>query len=364
MKKKILIVDDEDTLRKGYKNYFERHLRDECDFFQASNEDEAFLLIDSNEFDVIVTDLRMKVASSGILVLKYAKKKDPSVCVIIVTAYPTDLNKNQAYELGVYDCITKAQPDQETEIYVKEMLYKIRNAIYVRDTLKRLLEHELKLHYFRRYFDPEVFERIIQDPNLLVPSNKLITIIFCDIRGFSSLSDKLKAKTDIVAGFLTEFLEEVSLVIFDNKGVLDKFLGDGILALFGTFNNHEDAKGSAVDAVNCAMQMQLKFSQVYNKWKLEFEKHTADKIDIGLGCGIHTGEALVGNLGTEKRDHFTAIGAHVNLAARIESTAKKSEIRISQTTKAYIGNTFNTTKIDTLQAIKNIPGEYDIFTIG
>jgi adenylate cyclase len=89
--------------------------------------------------------------------------------------------------------------------------------------------------------------------------------------------------------------------------------------------------------------------------------YTPQKIEIGLGCGIHTGDVLVGNVGTDFRDQFTALGPHVNFAQRIEARAKGGEILLSQSTEARVRSAILAERVGEISDVKNVPGEFAIF---
>jgi len=152
--------------------------------------------------------------------------------------------------------------------------------------------------------------------------------------------------------------------VFRHSGVLDKFIGDGVMALFGVLN-HKDDRGfeDAKNAVSAGLDLCLRFDAVLSKWMEQWQLYTPQKIDIGLGCGIHTGEALVGNVGTDFRDQFTALGPHVNLAARIEGRAKHGQILVSQSTESRIKSEFELSPAGIIDDIKNIPGEFKLYEV-
>ena len=362
MENSILLVDDNPGILKSYGGSITDEIEDVRLFF-ANNENEAIRHINNQQqsFDVIVTDLMMNEPTGGIRVLNEAKKKDPLTLVIIITAFPNKLDRQGAFKLGAFDCLVKSTAGVKT---VDELIYKIKNAIFARNSFKELLQSKERIDSFEKYFDPSVFEKIRNNPDLLAPKNRTVTLVFWDLRGFSSFSEKLKTNTDIVAGFLRDFYEVSSKVIFNNKGVLDKFIGDGVFALFGAFNENEAEVSLFADAaLNAALELRKEFRTVYKKWEQKWRLVAAETIEFGLACGIHTGEAIIGNLGTEWREQFTAIGAHVNLASRIENTAKIGEIRVSSTTRYRATDSFNFKKIDTLSNIKNIHGTFNIFEL-
>ena len=192
----------------------------------------------------------------------------------------------------------------------------------------------------------------------------MITIAFWDIRGFSGLCESLKAHPTLISGFLQDYCELGAKTIFQHNGVLDKFIGDGIMALFGVLNQKDDeGKADAVCAVNAAKDLRARFDHVVKKWVEEWKLYVPDKIDIGLKCGVHTGEVLVGNVGTDFRDQFTALGPHVNFASRIESRAKGGEILVSQSTEARIRGHISTLPLGEISDIKNVPGTFQLYNV-
>jgi class 3 adenylate cyclase/DNA-binding NarL/FixJ family response regulator len=358
----ILLVDDNASNLEAYKLTLEDS-GIATNIYEAKNEAEAkAILLDKDKFvDIVITDLMMVSETGGIDVLMAAKEKDPLIMVIIITAYEKKLDRYKAFDIGAFDCIEKGTPGVITG---QEMVVKAKNAIRFRETAMNLLISQKRLDFLKRYFDPRVYGTIEKNPDLLIPKNRIVTIVFWDIRGFSLLSEILKGHPDLIAGFLREYFEMASQVIFKHQGVLDKFIGDGVMAIFGALNGKDkEGRQDAINAVGAALDMRREFQHIYSKWLAQWTLYSPQAIDIGIGCGIHTGEALVGNLGTEDRDHFTAIGPHVNLAARIESKSGKAQIRLSNSTRVRIDGHFNVNLTETLNDIKNIPGTFEIFEI-
>lgn len=357
---KILIVDDQDDNLKSYKTSIEDSGLN-VSILTAKNEKEAKKSITKQDIDVIVTDLVMLNDQSGMDVLRIAKEKDPLIMVIIITAYDDKLTRYKAFEIGAFDCITKSTPGLKSG---EEIVVKVRNALNFRNLALEQIKSRKKMAFLKRYFDPKVFSKIEKDPELINIRNKHLTIVFWDIRGFSKLCEDLKVHPDLIAGFLKEYFDVAANVIFKHQGVLDKFIGDGVMALFGALNGKdEESKQDAVDAVNAALEFKSEFDKLLKEWMEKWTLYTPHKIEISLGCGIHTGEALVGNVETKIRDQFTALGSNVNFAQRIESNAQKDQILISQTTKSRVHKKFDLKKIDTLDNIKNIAGSFDIFEV-
>jgi len=357
----ILIVEDEEQNSKACKLALEDFGLD-WNILTVKNEKEAQKIITGTQpIDVIITDLYMLTEQSGIEVLRLAKQKDPLVMVIILTAFEQKLDRSKAFEMGAFDCLSKGTPDVKTS---QELIVKTKTALSFRELALNQIENQKKLSFLKRYFDPKVFGAIERNPELLNLQNRTLTVVFWDIRGFSALCEILKAHPTLIADFLREYFKEASEVIFKHQGVLDKFIGDGIMALFGAINGKDkEGRQDAINAARAAIEMRECFEQVLKRWMEQWVLYTPQTIDIGLGCGVHTGETLVGNVGTENRDHFTALGPHVNFAQRIESLASKGQILVSASTNARICDYFEVKKIDTISDVKNIPGSSDIFEV-
>lgn len=357
----ILIVDDKEDNLKAYKLALEDAGLG-WNILTAKNENEAQkILMEAQPIDVIITDLVMLSEQSGMEVLRLAKQKDPLVMVIILTAFEKILDRFKAFEMGAFDCLSKGVPGVKTG---QEIIVKTKTALSFRELALNQIEYQKKLAFLKRYFDPKVFGAIDRNPGLLNLQSKTLTVVFWDIRGFSALCETLKAHPLLIAGFLREYFKVASEVIFKHQGVLDKFVGDGVMSLFGAINSKDpEGRQDAINAARASVEMKGCFEQVLKSWMEQWVLYTPQTIDIGLGCGIHTGETLVGNVGTENRDHFTALGPHVNFAQRIESRASKGQILISASTKARISDHFELKKIDTISHVKNIPGSFDIYEV-
>ena len=273
---------------------------------------------------------------------------------ILFTAKEKSLDRYAAFDYGAFDVVEKNIRGASAS---REINIKTRAAINYQTWSK-------KIAFMSRYFDPRVFDAIERDPSVLDMRNKTLTIVFWDIRGFSRLCESLKAHPQLIAGFLKDYCEVGARVIFEHTGVLDKFIGDGIMALFGALNPPGDSnRGDTQNAVSCAIKLREEFKTVHEKWMKQWALYVPDSIEIGLGCGIHTGEVLVGNVGTGFREQFTALGPNVNFASRIESRSKSGQILLSQSAYAWLDGAVSTQEVDTISDIKNIPGTFKIFEI-
>lgn len=355
---KVLIIDDERENLESLK----RALGDEnptWEILTAQNEQDAEAklreqLKKREPIEVVLTDLVMDTEASGMNILQKARRIDPMVMAILFTAKEKSLDRYAAFDLGAFDVVEK---NIRGTAAAREINIKTRAALRYREWSQRI-------NFLRRYFDPKVFDVLEREPSLLTISQKLITIVFWDIRGFSRLCESLKAHPTLVSGFLREYCEMGARVIFEHSGVLDKFIGDGIMALFGVLNHRDDqGRSDAVAAVKAGMAMRSSFDALVRRWSEEWKLYVPDLIEIGLGCGIHTGEVLVGNVGTDFRDQFTALGSPVNFASRIESRSKPGQILISQPTQSRVVDAIKMTPAGEISDIKNIPGRFSLFEV-
>lgn len=163
-----------------------------------------------------------------------------------------------------------------------------------------------------------------------------ITVMFADIRGFTSLSESHKAEE--VSQLLNEYFSELEPIISKYNGVINKFIGDAVLVVFG---DPSQDKFHAKNAVKCAYELRKKVKDIKQRWIEEGKP----KIDIGIG--INTGEAFIGNVGTKNRFEYTVIGDTVNIASRIEDYNKiyKTNILISENTYNKISQIVDVIKI-------------------
>ena len=167
-----------------------------------------------------------------------------------------------------------------------------------------------------------------------------VTVLFADIRGFTSMSEKLSA--DEVSVILNEYFTEIEPIVTRHNGVINKFIGDAVMAIFGEPIQDEN---HPKNAVRCACEMLDKVKELQAKWLEE------GKPKIEIGIGINTGEAFVGNIGSERRMEYTVIGDMVNLASRIEGNNKiyKTNLLISASTYASAKNIVDTVKISNVK---------------
>jgi len=183
-----------------------------------------------------------------------------------------------------------------------------------------------------RYLTPELVEAIIQRrANLnLGGKRQQVTVLFADVVSFTPLAESLPPEQ--IVALLNELFTILTGIIFRNQGMIDKFIGDCVMALFGAPEPYADAP---LNAVKTAREM-IRWLEVGNKkWKKEY------KLTLQLAISIHCGEVIIGNVGSEKRMEFTAIGDVVNTAARLEKIAQANQVLISGAVNDQIKNQDN-----------------------
>jgi len=181
----------------------------------------------------------------------------------------------------------------------------------------------------QRYLPHMLVEKIVRERGeiYLGGENREITVMFADIRGFTSMSEKLDPH-DVVE-MLNEFFTLMTAEIFSEGGTLDKYIGDCTMAFFGAPMPQVD---HAVRAVRAALSMQRKLEELKKQWMYAGKTYIEFVKDFGMGIGITSGNAVVGNIGTMERMDYTAIGDTVNLAARLEGIAESNQIVVSDST--------------------------------
>lgn len=206
-----------------------------------------------------------------------------------------------------------------------------------------------------KYMSQDVMKRIVMNiDNLGLGGKKAtVTVLFSDIRGFTSLSETMSAEQ--VSEILNEYFTEMEPIVAKHNGIINKFIGDAVMAIFG---EPIQDKNHALNAVRCGYEMLVKVKELQRKWASEGKP----KIDIGVG--INTGEVFVGNIGSINRMEYTVIGDTVNLASRLESYNKiyKTSMLIGSTTYEATKNYIEIIKISDVE-IRGKAHKMDIYEV-
>ena len=218
---------------------------------------------------------------------------------------------------------------------------------------RALREKEMIKRAFTRYVAREVVDEILKNPEQLVLTGERreVTVLFCDIRGFTPLSERLDPEGVVL--LLNEFYNLMIETTFKNDGTLDKFLGDGVMCVFGAPIARDD---HAMQAVRTALDMQAGIAALSHRFVQE------GRPPIAVGIGVSAGEVVAGTVGSEDRMEYTAIGDSVNLAARLEALARPGQILISQQTLAMVDDRVRTKAMGAVR-VKGKEDEVQVYEV-
>lgn len=235
-------------------------------------------------------------------------------------------------ERGVIGMLSKPE-EQMTEEEKTRFLDDINLAISDNANQKILTR-------LQRQLDPAIIE-YLSDPHATLIQNRVLTIVFWDISNFSKLTEVFKDHPELIAVFLNEYLGVAVPIIHEYGGIIDKFIGDGILAYFGFKEPDDGGSIGASNAILAALSLKKAFQNFKHNWLDIWKTVSNFDISIDVKCGVNTGFVLVGLMGSQERDQFTVIGTHVNLASRLEGIAEADQIVISQYTMEKVAQKFN-----------------------
>ena len=226
---------------------------------------------------------------------------------------------------------------------------------YIRQYLIENKNKEKVTSALGKYMSEDVMKDVLKNiDNLGLGGKKAtVTVLFSDIRGFTSLSENMSAQQ--VSELLNEYFSEMEPIVSKYNGIINKFIGDAVMAVFGEPINDDN---HPVNAVKCGLEMLKKVEELDKKWKSE------GKPAIQIGVGVNTGEVFIGNIGSEKRMEYTVIGDTVNLASRLESYNKtyKTHMLISSTTYEKSKDYISVNKISDVE-IRGKAEKMDIYEV-
>jgi len=234
-----------------------------------------------------------------------------------------EINIIQAIELAIsheldarrsYLALANESDDPELKRLLREIAAEeAGHEATLRSRLRLYQEKHLLRDTISRYVSPEMCEEILRNPALLQLGGRRqeVTVLFADIKGFTAMSENMKPEE--VVEVLNRYFTEMVDLVFKYQGTLDKYVGDALMAVFGVPVPLADA---ATRAVECAVSMQRRLAQMQAQGRTPIR---------GMRIGINTGDAIVGNIGSDKRMDFTVIGDAVNVASRLQELAKELE---------------------------------------
>ncbi|GHV41462.1 hypothetical protein AGMMS49546_17390 [Spirochaetia bacterium] len=343
-KELIMLVDDNPANLRAGKNV----LSGEYNVFTAPSAEKMFGLLENNKPALILLDIEMP-EMNGYEALKVLKEKRETrdIPVMFLTGKTDTSDELDGLNLGAIDYITKP--------FVPSLLMKRIEVHLLVESQKRTLEiQQRELQYynenlrkaFSTYVSGDVAEDVMEDPSRLQlgGSKRNMSAIFTDIQGFSTIAEKLDPE-DLVK-LLNIYLSGLSDIILEQKGTIDKYEGDAIMAFFGAPLNLPD---HALRACTAAVLMKYKEQEI-NAYLLE---KNLNAIPLFTRMGINTGDMVVGNMGSERKMNYTIMGNAVNLAARLEGVNKqyKSRILITEETVKAAGDTLVKRRFDKVRVV-------------
>lgn len=214
------------------------------------------------------------------------------------------------------------------EVIQLERKYRLTNIALEKTQKSLQLRNDFIRKAFSSYMSDEVVNRLINSPSQLAVGGekRTVTVIFSDLRGFTQLSEELPAEK--VFSALNNYFAHMTAVIEKHGGMVDSFIGDAIMVVFGAPQEREH---DALRAVACALEMQLALKDV------NAINQQQGLPELAMGIGVNTGMAVVGNIGSEKRLQYSAIGSPVNLASRIQDLTIGGQVLISEATRQAAG---------------------------
>jgi adenylate cyclase len=316
---RILAVDD----NKQNLSLLEKALRTaQYQVITAEDGETALEIIGGAAPDLVLLDVMMP-GMSGYEVCQRIRASEATCLlpVVMLTALTDVADRIRGIEAGADDFLSKPVNREELLTRVKSLL-RIKTLHDEVETKNHLLRN-----LFGRYVSADVAAEIVADPGRhlkLGGEKREVTILFGDLRGFTPLAEQLDPQ-DVVE-ILNAYLKLVVDTVFEFKGTLDKFRGDGFMAFFGAPMARDD---DPLNAVRCALAIQERLMRIH------FPKFP--DVRLHMGIGINTGVVIAGNIGSERRTDYTVIGNEVNTAQRFESNAGPGQILIT-------GNTFDRVK--------------------
>jgi adenylate cyclase len=266
--------------------------------------------------------------------------------------------KDHVFGLFYVDCLSKPYAFSKEELSIfsviaAEAAISFDNARSHEELARRVVERQA----LERFLSSNIVERILASPDEihLGGENQNATILFCDIRGFTRMSEHMEPQA--VVELLNEFFSEMTDLIFDSGGTLDKYLGDGIMAVYGAPIPKPD---DALRATKTAMEMQRALAVLNQNWVSRGQQ------PLRMGVGINTGPVTAGNIGSSRRMEYTEIGDAVNLASRLCSNAAGGQVLISESTYTCLGTDIPAQRLEPIRVKgKDAPVElYDIYWQG
>jgi adenylate cyclase len=325
---RLLVVDDNELNR----DMLSRRLGARGFQVEASaNGADALRRIDGGRFDLVLLDIMMPEVT-GLDVLRRVRQRWPESDLPVIMATARDATEDlvEALGLGANDYVTKPLNFPVVLARVEAQLTLKRQ----KEEIRRLAEDLERRNgfirsLFGRYVSEEVVTGLLESPEgpRLGGESRVVTLLMSDLRGFTPLTEGLAPEQ--VLRLLNSYLAAMADVILAHHGTIDEFVGDGILAIFGApLARPDDARR----ALACAAAMQAALVDLNRRNGLEGLPW------LEMGVAVHTGEVIVGNVGSERRTKYGVVGSTVNHAGRIESFTVGGQVLLSEATRRAAGH--------------------------
>ncbi len=346
MKAKILVVDDEADLELLIKQKFRRQIREQkYEFVFAGNGEDALVVLESNpDIDMVLSDINMPKMDGLTLLIKLGEVS-PLLKSVIVSAYGDMDNIRTAMNRGAFDFLTKPIDFKDLEVTMEKTL---RYVEQLKNTLKAVRENDI----LRMYVDSSVLQFMTSDAfekSLLSSENIDATVVFMDMCGFTSISEKENA--DVVVRLINKYFDVMVKEIIAQGGLIDKFMGDAVMAVFrGAYH------------LDRAVEASLAVRNHINTFKEDLSDKTGYYPKVAIG--LNSGEMVSGNIGSAalRRLDYTVIGDVVNTAQRLQSIAKPGQIVISETAYLQLKEAFQCSRIGEV-SLKNKANPMHIYEV-
>lgn len=254
------------------------------------------------------------------------------------------------------DCRQESKPNIRNRISKLEAMLVQLLAGGVATGLARIEQEKAVLNAevrFGQFFTPELARQLTLEPDLLKGRDSEVSILFCDIRGFSRISERLGPGGTVE--WISEVMGALSDCVLAHRGVLVDYIGDELMAMWGAPEVQED---HARLACRAALDMQKLLPKLNERWQSRLGE------PMGLGIGVNTGRARVGNTGSHHKFKYGPLGPMVNLASRVQGATKylRTRLVITESTKARLGDEFLTRRLCRVRVV-NIPTPVELFEL-
>jgi len=320
----ILVVDDTPDVRALLRPLLQRagYTVTEAEDGEAALVKVAEMMGTGQLPDLIVLDVMMP-GKDGFAVARQLRswKETRDVPILMLTALTDVEQKVRGIDAGADDFLSKPVNNAELQSRIRSLL----RAKFYRQQLVR--KNALLERILTRWQSPEVVQQVLDDTARLRLGGvrNRVSVLFADLSGFTPFAESRAPES--VMETLNQTFAKLTELVFKHHGTLDKFIGDCVMAFYGA---PIPAGNDALNAVRSALEMRAVFNELKTQWGDD------ERAKLGLAIGINTGEAIVGNVGSDRRMEYTVIGDTVNVAARLQDKAVAGQILIGEDTFAQI----------------------------